>query len=98
MNNAVLRRIAPPAMSSANREPHPAVVEACLTTFSDGQIPEIPWEGPTADEWRRAGLAIAKQVALHIAGYRDRDEFTRDGGLFAWNVFETPHLATRRDH
>ena len=98
MTNAVLRRITPPAMSSADREPHPAVVEACLTTFSDGQIPEIPWEEPTADEWRRAALAIAKQVALHIAGYREYDEFTREGCQFAWNVFETSHLATRRDH
>ena len=56
MNNAVLRRIAPPAMSSANREPHPAVVEACLTTFSDGQIPEIPWGG--ADRRRMAAGGI----------------------------------------
>jgi hypothetical protein len=98
MNNVAPRRIAPPTEWSANQQMHPAVVQACLTTFRDGQIPEIPWEEPTADEWRRAALAIAKQVALHIAGYRDDDEFTREGCLFAWNVFETPHLATRRDH
>ena len=98
MNNVTLRRIAPPTEWSANQQMHPAVVQACLTTLRDERIPEIPWEEPTADEWRRAALAIAKQVALHIAGYREHDEFTRDGCLFAWNVFETPHLATRRDH
>jgi hypothetical protein len=98
MSNVVLRRIAPPAMSTASGQIHPAVIEACLTNFSDERTAEIPWEPPTADEWRRAALTIAKQVALHIAGYRDHDEFTRDGCLFAWNVFETPHLATRRDH
>jgi len=98
MNNVTLRRIAPPIEWSANQQMHPAVVQACLTTSRDERIPEIPWEEPTADEWRRAAVAIAKQVALHIAGYRDHDEFTREGCLFAWNVFETPHLATRRDH
>ena len=98
MNNVTLRRIAPPTEWSANQQMHPAVVQACLTTFRDEQIPEIRWEEPTADEWRRAALAIAKQVALHIAGYRDHDEFTREGCLFAWNVFETPHLGTRRNH
>jgi hypothetical protein len=98
MNNVTLRRIAPPTEWSANQQMPPAVVQACLTIFRDERIPEIPWEEPTVDEWRRAAIAIAKQVALHIAGYRDHDEFTRDGCLFAWNVFETPHLATRRDH
>jgi len=97
MNNVTLRRIAPPIEWGANQEIHPAVVQACVTTFRDEQIPEIPWEEPTADEWRRATFAIAKQFALHIAGYRDHDEFTREGCLFAWSVFET-HLATRRDH
>ena len=98
MNNVTLRRIAPPTEWTANQQMHPAVVQACLTTFRDEQIPEIPWEEPTVDEWRRAAIAIAKQVALHIAGYHDQDEFTREGCLFAWNVFDTPHLATRRDH
>jgi hypothetical protein len=98
MNNVTLHRIAPPIEWSANQQMHPAVVQACLTTFRDEQIPEIPWEEPTVDEWRRSTLAIAKQFALHIAGYRDHDEFTREGCLFAWNVFETPHVATRRDH
>jgi hypothetical protein len=98
MNNVTLRRIAPPIEWSANQQMHPAVVQACLTTFRDERIPEIPWEEPTADEWRRPAVAIAKQVAPHIAGYRDQDEFTREGCQFAWNVFETSHLATRRDH
>jgi hypothetical protein len=98
MNNVTLHRIAPPIEWSANQQMHPTVVQACLTTFRDERIPEIPWEEPTADEWRRAAVAIAKQVALHIAGYRDYDEFTREGCQFAWNVFETSHLATRRDH
>jgi hypothetical protein len=77
---------------------HPAVVQACLTTFDHERITEIPWEAPTADEWRRATLVIVKQVALHIAGYRDHDEFTRDGCRFAWDVLDMPHLTTRRDH
>ena len=98
MNNVTLRRIAPPTEWSANQQMHPAVVQACLTTSRDERIPEIPWEEPTADEWRRSAVAIAKQVAIHIAGYRDQDEFTREGCLFAWNVFETPHLGTRRSH
>ena len=98
MNSGTLRRIAPPAKWGANQQIHPAVVRGCLTTLSGERITEIPWEAPTAGEWRQAALAIAKQVALHIAGYRDHDEFTREGCLFAWNVFETPHLATRRDH
>ena len=41
---------------------------------------------PTKDEWRRATLVIAKQIALHIAGYRDHEEFARDGGTFAWDI------------
>jgi hypothetical protein len=98
MNNVTLRRIARPTEWSANQPMHPAVVQACLTTSRDERIPEIAWEEPTADEWRRGALAIAKQVALHIAGYRDHDEFTREGCLFAWNVFETPRPATRCDH
>jgi hypothetical protein len=97
MSDVILRQIAPPAMGNANTHPHPAVVQACLGASGDQPAREIPWEPPTSDEWRRAALSIAKQVALHIAGYRDHDEFTRDGCLFAWNVFETPHLATRRD-
>ena len=98
MNNVTLRRIAPPIEWSANQQMHPAVVQACLTTFRDERIPEIPWEEPTAGEWRRAALAIAKQVAIHVAGYHDSDEFTRDGCRFAWDVFDTLHLTTRRDH
>ena len=35
---------------------------------------------------------------MHIAGYRDDDEFARDGCRFAWDVFETLHLPMRRDH
>ena len=97
MNNVTLRRIAPPTEWSANQSMRSAVVQACLTTFRAERIPTL-WEEPTADEWRRAAVAIAKQVALHIAGYRDYDEFTREGCQFAWNVFETSHLATRRDH
>jgi hypothetical protein len=98
MNNVTLHRISRPIEWSANQRMHPAVVRACLTTFRDEPIPEIPWEEPTADEWRRSAVAIAKQVAIHIAGYRDQDEFRREGCLFAWNVFETPHLGTRRNH
>ena len=98
MNNITLRRIAPPTEWSANQQMHPAVVHACLTAIRDERILEIAWEEPTADEWRRAALAIAKQVALHVAGYRDHDEFARDGCQFAWDVFETLHLPTRRVH
>jgi len=98
MNNVTLHRISSPIEWGANQQMHPSVVQACLTTFRDEPIPEIPWEEPTADEWRRSAVAIAKQVAIHIAGYRDQDEFTREGCLFAWNVFETPHLGTRRNH
>jgi hypothetical protein len=99
MSNVVLRRIAPPAMSTASGQIHPAVIEACLTNFSDERTAEIPWEPPTVDEWRRAAVAIAKQVALHIAGYRDHDEFARDGSRFAWDVFDTIHFSSaRRDH
>ena len=39
---------------------HPAVVQACFTIFRDERIPEIPWEEPTVDEWRRAAIAIAE--------------------------------------
>ena len=98
MNSGTLRRIAPPAKWSANQQLHPAIVRGCLTALSDERIPEIPWEAPTAGEWRRAALAIAKQVAIHVAGYHDSDEFTRDGCQFAWDVFDTLHLKTRRDH
>ena len=63
------------------------------------QLEKSPWEPPTDDEWRRAALAIAKQVSLHIAGYRDHKEFAGDGCRFAWDVFDTIHLSsTRRDH
>ena len=99
MSNVVLRRIAPPAMSTASGQIHPAVIEACLTNFSDERTAETPWEPPTRDEWGRAALAIAKQVALHIAGYRDHDERARDGCRFAWDVFNTIHFSSaRRDH
>ncbi len=94
MSNVILRQIAPPAVWSANGLPHPAVVQACLTTSRDERIPEIPWEEPTSDEWRRAAVAIAKQVALHIAGYRDGEELARDGCRFAWDVFEMIHFSS----
>jgi hypothetical protein len=56
-------------------------------------------EPPTSDEWRRAALAIAKQIALHIAGYRDREEFARDGCRLAWDVFEMIHFSSAHsDH
>jgi hypothetical protein len=56
-------------------------------------------EPPTSDEWWRAALAIAKQVALHIAGYRDHEEFARDGCRFAWDAFEMIHFSSARsDH
>jgi len=96
MSNVILRQIAPPAVWSANGQPHPAVVQACLTTSRDEWIPEIPWAEPTADEWRRTAVAIAKQVALHIAGYRDHEEFARDGCRFAWDAFEMIHFSSAR--
>jgi hypothetical protein len=98
MNSGTLRRIAPLAKSSANQQIHPAIVRGCLATSSDERTPEIPWEAPTAGEWRRAALVIAKQVAIHVAGYHHSDEFTRDGCQFAWDVFDMHHLTTRRDH
>ena len=97
MNNMTLRRTAPRSERSANQQMHPSVVEACLTTFGNEQT-ETQWEEPTADEWRRAVMVIAKQVALRFAGYRDHDEFARDGWLVALDVFETRDLSTRRDH
>jgi hypothetical protein len=98
MSNMALRRIARPARRSVNGQTHPAVVAGCLTTFSDEQTPEIPWEAPTSEDWRRAALVIAKQVALHIAGYRDHAEFARDRCQFAWDIFETIQVTGRRGH
>jgi hypothetical protein len=83
-------------MWSVNRQPHPTVVQACIEASGDEPTREIPWEPPTSDEWRRAALAIAKQVVVHIAGYRDHDEFMRDRCRFAWDVFETIHLSSAR--
>jgi len=98
MNSGTLRRIAPPAKWGANQQIHPAVVRGCLTTLSGERITEIPWEAPTAGEWRQAALAIAKQVAIRVAGYHDADEFTRDGCQFAWDAFEMIHFSwARRD-
>ena len=97
MSDAIHLRIAPPAKWSVKEQTHPAVVQACLVT-SNGERTEIIWEAPTDCEWRRAVWVIAKQVTMHIAGYRDDDEFARDGCRFAWDVFETLHLPTRRDH
>jgi hypothetical protein len=84
----VLRRIAPPVSGRESEQFHPTIVEACLTAINDERTSEIAWEAPTRDEWRRAALIVAKQVALHIAGYRDHEEFERDGGEFVWDVFE----------
>jgi hypothetical protein len=98
MSNTALRRIARPTKWSANGQIHPAIIEGCLTTFSDQQTAKTPWEAPTNDEWRRAALVIAKQVALHIAGYRDHDEFERDGGQFVWDVFEMFPVTTHGGH
>jgi hypothetical protein len=53
-------------------------------------------EPPTSDESRRAALAIAKQVALHIAGYRDHEEFAHDGCRFAWDAFEMIYFSSAR--
>jgi hypothetical protein len=99
MSNVIVHGVAPPFTWSANAQIHPAVVQACLEASGDEPTREIPWEPPTDDEWRRAALAIAKQVSLHIAGYRDHKEFAGDGCRFAWDVFDTIHLSsTRRDH
>lgn len=89
MSNVVLHQIA---------ATHPAIVQARLTSCTDNETPEIIWEAPTEKEWRRAALAIAKRVALHVAGYRDNDEFARDGCQFAWNVFEAFHRKNGRGH
>jgi len=98
MSNIVLHRITPRAVRSANGEVHPAIVEGCLRTFIDQRAPEISWEAPTRAEWRRLALIITKQVALHVAGYCDKEEFARDGRQFAWNVFESLRPTTRRSH
>jgi len=99
MSNVFLRQIAPSAKWSQKRQTPPAVVQACLATFSDQPTLETSWEPPTRDEWRRAMLAIAKQVVVHIAGYRNHEEFTRDGCRFAWDVFGTIQVSSaRRDH
>ena len=71
---------------------HPCRLGACAPCCRYGG------EAPTDCEWRRAVWVIAKQVTMHIAGYRDDDEFARDGCRFAWDVFETLHLPMRRDH
>jgi hypothetical protein len=96
MSNVILRQIAPPAVWNANGQPHPAVVRACLEASGDEPNREIPLEPPSSDEWRRAALAIAKQVALHIAGYRDHEEFARDGRRFAWDAFEMIYFSSAR--
>lgn len=96
MSNVILHRIAPPVWS-ASGETHPLVVEACLTTLSDGGASEFPWEAPTEAEWRRVALVVAKQFTLRVAGYCDHDEFVRDDCQSAWDIFETVHLTVRRD-
>ena len=60
------------------------------------RIEEIPLEPLNSDKSRRAALAIAKQVALHIAGYRDHEEFARDGCRFAWDAFEMIYFSSAR--
>jgi len=98
MSNVVLRRIAPPVSGSESEQFHPTIVEACLTAINGERTSETAWEAPTRDEWRRAALIIAKQVALHIAGYRDHEEFARDGCRFAWDVYEILQVTGRRGH
>ena len=41
---------------------------------------------------------IAKQVVVHIAGYRNHEDFTRDGCKFAWDLMKTSLLGVYRDH
>ncbi len=89
MSHLVLHRIA---------ATHPAIVQACLTSCTDNETADVLWEAPTENEWRRAALAIAKQVAFRVAGYRDEDEFARDGCQFAWDVFEAFQRTSCRGH
>jgi hypothetical protein len=98
MRDAIQFRIAPPAWLSGKWPSHPRIVRACLMTSSDRRTPAVIWSPPTENEWRQAVLVIAKQVTMRIAGYLDEDEFARDGCRFAWDVFETLPLPTRRDY
>ena len=77
---------------------HPAVVQACFTILGMSGYQKSHGRSRPSTSGGGRQSPLLEQVALHIAGYRDHDEFTRDGCLFAWNVFETPHLATHRDH
>jgi hypothetical protein len=40
---------------------HPAVVQACVGTFSDDLNQETLWEPPSHDEWKMAMLIIANR-------------------------------------
>ena len=97
MGNVIVRQIAPAATWSHRGQAHPALVEACIATFNDEPAREIPWAPPTKEEWRRATLVIAKQIAVHIAGYRDHEEFARDGGMFAWDILDTVQHYRQRE-
>jgi hypothetical protein len=98
MSDLFLHQIAPRARWSQARQLHPAVVKGCVGSFSDESIRETLWEPPSYDEWRMAMLVIAKQAVVHIAGYRNHEDFTRDGCRFAWDVINTSPLGVYRDH
>ena len=85
MSDLLLRQIARPARWSQARQTHPAVVQACVATFSDELSQETLWKPASHEEWRRAMLVIAKQFALQLAGFRDHDEFASDGSRFVWD-------------
>lgn len=98
MSDLFLHQIAPRARWSQARQTHAAVVQASIGILSDELNQESIWAPPSHDEWRRAMLVIAKQVVVHIAGYRNHEDFSRDGCKFAWDVFNASPLGTYRHH
>jgi hypothetical protein len=61
MSDLFLHQIAPPARWGQARQMHPAVVQACVGTFSDDLNQETLWEPPSHDEWKMAMLIIANR-------------------------------------
>lgn len=98
MSASIYFRTAPPIRRSGKWHPHVRGVETCLMISGGERKPEIIWEAPTDDEWRRAVRVIAEHVAVRLAGYRDHDEFARDGCRFVKHVFETDCLRRHRPH